>query len=209
MKKKALFFLPLLALFGVLAFAIKPVSYSPAYAEGNEVSEVVPSQEGISTSEEATSEEVTKWKELYDQAMKKLEEAKKIEFLGTTLGAVLGAAITLGLAWLSNKLNRNIIHDLQDFGRNALDTGKTFFDKGQECLDKGNECLGKANTLIDKVDDYVKASDKQKEAFEKQIAEERAAHKEEINALLAIVSNDPGLVASGTAEKINKLFRKD
>lgn len=53
MKKKALLFLPLLALFGVLAFAFKPVNtFNIAYAE---TSEVTPNQENVD-SQEATSE---------------------------------------------------------------------------------------------------------------------------------------------------------
>lgn len=209
MKKKALLFLPLVALLGVLAFAFKPVNYSPAYAEGNETSEVIPSQEGVSNSEEASSEEIAKWKELYENAVKKINEAKQTEFLGTTVGAVVGVVMSLALTWLFNKANRDSIRNLQDFGRNALETGKKLFDEGQKCLEQGKNCLDKTNSLVNKVEDLLKANEEQKIAFEKKLAEEKANHKEEINALLAIVSNDPDLVASGTAEKLNRLLRKD
>ena len=209
MKKKALFILPLVALFGVLAFAFKPVSYSPAFAEGDEVSEIIPSQEDVSASEEASSEEIAKWKELYENALKKLNEAKQTEFLGTTVGAIVGIVMSLFLTWLFNKANRESVRSLQDFGRNALETGKRFFDKGQECLEEGKECLNKANALMGKVEELLKANEEQKVAYEKKLAEEKANHKEEINALLAIVSSNPDLVASGTAEKLNRLLRKD
>lgn len=209
MKKRFLLLLPVIALFGVLAFAFKPVSYSPAYAEGDETSEVIPSQEDVSNSEETSSEEITKWKELYEEAAAKLEKAKQTEFLGTTVGAIVGVVMSLFLTWLYNKVNRDSIRSLQDFGRNALETGKKFFDEGQKCLDQGKDCLDKANYLVNKVEDLLKANEEQKVAYEKQLAQEKANHKEEINALLAIVSNDTDLVASGTAEKLNRLLHKD
>ena len=162
------------------------------------------------TSEEAPSaeEEVSKWKQLYEEAVKKINEAKQTEFLGTTVGAIVGGLIVFGLSWLSNKLNRENIRSLQEFGRNALDKSKEMNNKGQEYLIKAEKAMDEVIILQDTVKELIKANNVHKEAVEQIIKEERKASQEKIDALLTIISNVPELVANGTAEKIYNLYHK-
>lgn len=200
MKKKFLLLLPVIALMG-MAIIVKPVNFTVARAE-DRVSEV--------TSEEAPSEEEpSKWKELYEQALAKLEKAKQTEFLGTTVGAVVGAVIVLGLSALANKLNKENIRSLQDFGRNALKTSKDFYDKGKECLEKGQELVETGKDAINAAKSLNEQSKKEVEKMKEQLAEERRVRLEERKVFLTYISNDPTLVANGTAEKLNNLFRKE
>ena len=200
MKKKFLLLLPVIALMG-MAIMVKPVNFTIARAEDG-VSEVA--------SEEAPNEEETsKWKQLYEEAIAKLEKAKQTEFLGTTVGAVVGAVLVLGLSWLSNKLNRENVRSLQDFGRNALKTSKDFYDKGKECLEKGQELVETGKDAINAAKELVEQSKKEVEELKNQLADERKARLEERKVFLTYISNDPQLVANGTAEKLNYLLRKE
>lgn len=200
MKKKFLLLLPVLAFMG-MAIMVKPINYTVARAEDG-TSEVV-------SEETPSEEEPSKWKELYEQALAKLEKAKQTEFLGTTVGAVVGGIIVLGLSALANKLNKENIRSLQDFGRDALKTSKDFYDKGKECLEKGQELVETGKDAIKAAKELVEQSKKEVEELKNQLADERKARLEERKVFLTYISNDPQLVANGTAEKLNNLLRKE
>ena len=150
--KKLFLLLPVIALFGAVTFGANN-NFVMARAEDG-TSEVV-------SEETPSEEESSKWKELYEEAIAKLEKAKQTEFLGTTVGAVVGAVLVLGLSWLSNKLNRENVRSLQDFGRNALKTSKDFYDKGKECLEKGQELIETGKEMISSANKLVEQSKKE------------------------------------------------
>ena len=114
MKKKVLLILPLVALLGVLAFAFKPVSYSPAYAEGDEISEVAPNQENDNSQEEPNIvDEVIANGEATIEETKTAIEKFKDTFLipllsGVSVFSILSTVISISMAVLNKRSNGKV-----------------------------------------------------------------------------------------------------
>lgn len=207
MKKKALLLLPIIALFGVMAFTFKGTTdYVPAFAEGEEQTSQVVEESSSQPVDETPEEEVTKWKELYEKAQAKLTEMSNYQVLGITLGSIASVLVSLGLSWLMGKVNRDNIRK-----------------QGEQLL-LSEDHIAKADTLLGKTNDFavdfktealefkeqakliVQKAEEEKDAIVKQNDELKAQITSEREMFLSIISNDKDLVANGTAEKLNKLF---
>ena len=213
MKKKALFILPLVALFGVLAFAFKPVSYSPAFAEGDETSEVAPNQENDNSQEEPNIvDEVIANGEATIEETKTAIEKFKDTFLipllsGVSVFSILSTVISISMAVLNKRSNGKvrekaveIIAQATDIVAKAITMKETAEKQYEETKALALDVKEKAQALID--------SGKLLEEDVKRLY----GIKDTIVALLEVeakkLANEGNAVASGLAEDVNKLVEE-
>lgn len=194
MKKRFLIIPAITMLFGAgLVFATNKVAEVRA-------EEIV---ETISESEEDNS--------LYQEALAKLQEIKEKQFVRSLIGALTGG---LGSALISTVF--------MFVNRDTMKQSIVVARKGEKTISTG----------IEQIENYTKQSKETSEKAEKSIVflkqvDEKAneiishaesilanqetinnEHKEEIDLLLTIINSSKDLVANGTAEKLNKIYRK-
>lgn len=174
------------------------------YAEGEQAEQEI---------ETATSEEeADKWKQLYEEALKKFDELKNKQVAGTTIGAIVGSIVGAIVSFIPAMLNRSNIHtaidnlgvarrDVQSL-HDTLATVRDEFKVNNEHLDKAiksvnmlEKDLGLAQSMLEKV-----LTDN--EQLHKENALISAENKEIKDLLLAVFSQSTVLTALGISEEI-------
>ena len=174
------------------------------YAEGEQAEQEI---------ETATSEEeASKWKELYEEALKKFDELKNKQVAGTTIGAIVGSIVGAIVSFIPAMLNRSNIHTaIDNLGvarrdvsalHETLATVRDEFKINNENLDKAiksvnmlEKDLGLAQSMLEKV-----LADN--EQLHKENALISAENKEIKDLLLAVFSQSTVLTALGISEDI-------
>lgn len=174
------------------------------YAEGEQAE-----QEAENASSE---EEASKWKELYEEALKKFDELKNKQVAGTTIGAIVGSIVGAIVSFIPAMLNRSNIHTaIDNLGvarrdvsalHETLATVRDEFKINNENLDKAiksvnmlEKDLGLAQSMLEKV-----LADN--EQLHKENALISAENKEIKDLLLAVFSQSTVLTALGISEDI-------
>ena len=174
------------------------------YAEGEQAEQEI---------ETATSEEeADKWKQLYEEALKKFDELKNKQVAGTTIGAIVGSIVGAIVSFIPAMLNRSNIHTaIDNLGvarrdvsalHDTLATVRDEFKVNNEHLDKAiksvnmlEKDLGLAQSMLEKV-----LADN--EQLHKENALISAENKEIKDLLLAVFSQSTVLTALGISEDI-------
>ena len=174
------------------------------YAEGEQAEQEI---------ETATSEEeADKWKQLYEEALKKFDELKNKQVAGTTIGAIVGSIVGAIVSFIPAMLNRSNIHTaIDNLGvarrdvsalHDTLATVRDEFKVNNEHLDKAiksvnmlEKDLGLAQSMLEKV-----LADNEK--LHKENALISAENKEIKDLLLAVFSQSTVLTALGISEDI-------
>lgn len=174
------------------------------YAEGEQAEQEI---------ETATSEEeASKWKQLYEEALKKFDELKNKQVAGTTIGAIVGSIVGAIVSFIPAMLNRSNIHTaIDNLGvarrdvsalHETLATVRDEFKINNENLDKTiksvnmlEKDLGLAQSMLEKV-----LADN--EQLHKENALISAENKEIKDLLLAVFSQSTVLTALGISEDI-------
>lgn len=174
------------------------------YAEGEQAEQEI---------ETATSEEeASKWKQLYEEALKKFDELKNKQVAGTTIGAIVGSIVGAIVSFIPAMLNRSNIHTaIDNLGvarrdvsalHETLATVRDEFKINNENLDKAiksvnmlEKDLGLAQSMLEKV-----LADN--EQLHKENALISAENKEIKDLLLAVFSQSTVLTALGISEDI-------
>lgn len=174
------------------------------YAEGEQAEQEI---------ETATSEEeADKWKQLYEEALKKFDELKNKQVAGTTIGAIVGSIVGAIVSFIPAMLNRSNIHTaIDNLGvarrdvsalHETLATVRDEFKINNENLDKAiksvnmlEKDLGLAQSMLEKV-----LADN--EQLHKENALISAENKEIKDLLLAVFSQSTVLTALGISEDI-------
>lgn len=200
--KKRFLIIPLLSLMFCGAVACS-ASYSvtPVHAE-DEITEVI---------EEPAPEEESKYKELYEDAINKIKEIKESQFMTSLIGALSGGLgsmiISLIFMFVNRDTMRKCLNSLR-LGERTLNSGIESAKSLKETHDITNDKLEKYMEIAEEID---KRSLEVIEKAEKVLASQEsnnAMYEAQIDSLLTIISNTPELVANGTAEKLNKIYRK-
>lgn len=174
------------------------------YAEGEQAE-----QEAENASSE---EEASKWKQLYEEALKKFDELKNKQVAGTTIGAIVGSIVGAIVSFIPAMLNRSNIHTaIDNLGvarrdvsalHETLATVRDEFKINNENLDKAiksvnmlEKDLGLAQSMLEKV-----LADN--EQLHKENALISAENKEIKDLLLAVFSQSTVLTALGISEDI-------
>ena len=174
------------------------------YAEGEQAE-----QEAENASSE---EEASKWKELYEESLKKFDELKNKQVAGTTIGAIVGSIVGAIVSFIPAMLNRSNIHTaIDNLGvarrdvsalHETLATVRDEFKINNENLDKAiksvnmlEKDLGLAQSMLEKV-----LADN--EQLHKENALISAENKEIKDLLLAVFSQSTVLTALGISEDI-------
>jgi len=174
------------------------------YAEGEQAE-----QEAENASSE---EEASKWKQLYEEALKKFDELKNKQVAGTTIGAIVGSIVGAIVSFIPAMLNRSNIHTaIDNLGvarrdvsslHETLVTVRDEFKINNENLDKAiksvnmlEKDLGLAQSMLEKV-----LADN--EQLHKENALISAENKEIKDLLLAVFSQSTVLTALGISEDI-------
>jgi len=174
------------------------------YAEGEQAEQEI---------ETATSEEeADKWKQLYEEALKKFDELKNKQVAGTTIGAIVGSIVGAIVSFIPAMLNRSNIHTaIDNLGvarrdvsslHETLVTVRDEFKINNENLDKAiksvnmlEKDLGLAQSMLEKV-----LADNEKLHNENALIS--AENKEIKDLLLAVFSQSTVLTALGISEDI-------
>lgn len=174
------------------------------YAEGEQA------EQEIETA--SSEEEVSKWKELYEEALKKFDELKNKQVAGTTIGAIVGSIVGAIVSFIPAMLNRSNIHTaIDNLGvarrdvsslHETLATVRDEFKINNQNLDKTiksvnmlEKDLGLAQSMLEKV-----LADN--EQLHKENALISAENKEIKDLLLAVFSQSTVLTALGISEDI-------
>jgi len=200
MKKKMLFILPLATLCVVGVGA----STYQVLAEGEEepIVEEVPQEED--------KESVVDWEAIQkalDEAQAKLNKAMEYEFLGTTLGALIGSAITILMSFVFKKIGYKNIE-------NACEVAKTSQEKVQEVNSTAKEQLGQLEKLSlelkeqkDLNADLLNANEKLLEVI-KELKTKNELVEQDLNTLKEIILkmaySNKELVKSGVASDLHE-----
>ena len=198
MKKKWLLIPALALLFGgALALSITSVKVSQVRAEEAiaEVNDVEERQE--------------KAEELYVEAMEKIKELRNTQIVATIVSVLSGGGLTLLMALGPMFVNRATINKAKstaDTASNQLDTtasniAKLESDLNIKCvkIDEAVEKIEEASAVTKEFSEKLDSFEKNQETIYKQQLEER-------QFFLAIIGSSKELVASGTAEALNKRF---
>ena len=168
----------------------------------------VKAEEIVETLEESEKQED---KKLYEEALEKLEEIKEKQFVRSLLGAITGGVGSSIVSVLFMFVNRDTMKQslvIARQGEKTLSLGVSEIKKFKEQSQKTSEKAEKSIEFLEKVDKKVDAA---LTHIETVLANQETLSKEhgsEINLLLIIINSSKDLVANGTAERINKIYRK-
>ena len=150
-------------------------------------------------------------KKLYEEALDKLEEIKEKQFVRSILGAITGGVGSAIVSMFFMFVNRDTMKQslvIARQGEKTLSVSVSEIKKFEEQSQKTSEKAEKSIQFLEKVDEKVDSVLTRAESIlanQETLSEE---HGKEIDLLLAIINSSKDLVANGTAEKINKIYRK-
>lgn len=224
MKKRIL--LPIIALGALFCVGFGTIEYKAVKAEGEEpeIVEPAPVEEEPSNTEEVAEEQpnyeelYNEARDLYEKALAKYNKISNYQFLGTTVGALLGGLITLGVNWLIGKINREKLtkglDDMRRYSEFIGTNGEKISDftlKVEQYVadtEKRDEEAQKAKELaIQTINNATAKMDEQMKMVAKQKEEEIKSRLEERQFFLEIISHSKEMVSSGKAEELVRYFK--
>lgn len=206
MKKRSLLFLiPIVALFGVLAFNVKPMNYSVALAEES-TSEVVSSEETSSSNivDGVIGQGETIIANTKNAAGDLLYTYVIPLFSGVSLTSLIAMAVSITLAVINKKSNGKIrekMLDVVNTASNIILQAKNMREMAEKQYKETKEL---AKNVIEQVNELIDSGKLIEEDIKKMFG-----IKDTMVALLELeakkLANEGNAVASGLAEDVNKL----
>ena len=171
------------------------------YAEGEQAEQEI---------ETATSEEeADKWKQLYEEALKKFDELKNKQVAGTTIGAIVGSIVGAIVSFIPAMLNRSNIHTAID----NLGVARGHVERLHSELEaiKTDFKIQKAefDVVVKSVEGLEKNLGKMEKILEKVLDDNANLHKENAELkemILDLFSHSEVLVALGVSEEALKKY---
>ncbi len=174
------------------------------YAEGEQA------EQEIETA--ASEEEASKWKQLYEEALKKFDELKNKQVAGTTIGAIVGSIVGAIVSFIPAMLNRSNIHTaIDNLGiarrdvsalHETLATVRDEFKINNENLDKAIKSVNMLEKDLGLTQSMLEKALADNEQLHKENALISAENKEIKDLLLAVFSQSTVLTALGISEDI-------
>ena len=168
----------------------------------------VKAEEIVETLEESDEQED---KKLYEEALEKLEEIKEKQFVRSLLGAITGGVGSSIVSMLFMFVNRDTMKQslvIARQGEKTLSLSVSEIKKFEEQSQKTSEKAEKSIEFLEKVDEKVDTALTHVETILANQETLSKEHADEIDLLLTIINSSKDLVANGTAERINKIYRK-
>ena len=168
----------------------------------------VKAEEIVETLEESEKQED---KKLYEEALEKLEEIKEKQFVRSLLGAITGGVGSSVVSMLFMFVNRDTMKQslvIARQGEKTLSLSVSEIKKFEEQSHKTSEKAEKSIEFLEKVDEKVNTALTRVETILANQETLSKEHADEIDLLLTIINSSKALVANGTAERINKIYRK-
>ena len=168
----------------------------------------VKAEEIVETLEESEKQED---KKLYEEALEKLEEIKEKQFVRSLLGAITGGVGSSVVSMLFMFVNRDTMKQslvIARQGEKTLSLSVSEIKKFEEQSHKTSEKAEKSIEFLEKVDEKVDTALTRVETILANQETLSKEHADEIDLLLTIINSSKDLVANGTAERINKIYRK-
>lgn len=168
----------------------------------------VKAEEIVETLEESEKQED---KKLYEEALEKLEEIKEKQFVRSLLGAITGGVGSSVVSLLFMFVNRDTMKQslvIARQGEKTLSLSVSEIKKFEEQSHKTSEKAEKSIEFLEKVDEKVNTALTHVETILANQETLSKEHADEIDLLLTIINSSKDLVANGTAERINKIYRK-
>ena len=168
----------------------------------------VKAEEIVETLEESEKQED---KKLYEEALEKLEEIKEKQFVRSLLGAITGGVGSSVVSMLFMFVNRDTMKQslvIARQGEKTLSLSVSEIKKFEEQSHKTSEKAEKSIEFLEKVDEKVNTALTRVETILANQETLSKEHADEIDLLLTIINSSKDLVANGTAERINKIYRK-
>jgi len=192
--KKRLLLIPLMSLMfgGIVGLTTKKITEVKA----EEIAEVI--------EEETDNSKI-------DNLVEELQKVKDMQFMNSLLGALTGGIGSMLVSCLFMFINKDIQAKLKrDVKQGTVQLGASVSvanDLNKKYLEN-NEKIALVIDEVGKANEYAKDFIARAEQIEINQEELAKKHKEEVDMLLAIISSSKDLVANGTAEKLNKIYKK-